>query len=138
MRGDGGAAAMQWTQMILPIRLKQDKSTTTTTILPYTDPKIPRLPIKQRSVRVLAENFCWIVKHIQTISRTQLVPKYQKSGGTSSLTRLGFTTYNEEGISRRPNLPNAEQTYQIIQTMLQTMPRPTLPHRNCHASPVTT
>ena len=46
---------------------------------------------------------------------------YNKQG-TSSLTRLGFTNDHEGGVSRRPELPNAESTYGIIHDMLKTMP----------------
>ena len=109
---------MLWSHQHLPIRVKDPKGYR---YLQYTDPTVLLLPVKARSVRVLAENFRWIVKHIQTFSRTCLVPRYKKQG-TSSLTRLGFTSDNEGGVSRRPRLPNAEVTYTYIHDMLKTMP----------------
>ena len=79
------------------------------------------LPVKARSLRVLADNFRRIIKHIQTFSRTKLVPVYKKQG-TSCLTRLGFTSYHEGGISRRPSLPNSAATNQFLEDMLMHMP----------------
>ena len=78
-------------------------------------------PIKQRSVRVLADNFRWIVKHIQTFSKSHLLPQYKKQG-SSSLIRLGFTPYHEGGISRRPQLPNTPQLCDFLHGLLQKMP----------------
>lgn len=88
---------MLWSNRKPPIRIKDGKSYQ---ILPYDDPKVQLLPINARSLRVLAENFRWIVKHIQTFSRTKIIPTCKKQG-TSSLTRLGFTSDHEGGISRR-------------------------------------
>ena len=102
----------------MPIRIKDNKSYK---YLAYDDPQIQLLPVKAKSLRILAENFRWVVKHIQTFSRSKIIPTYTKQG-TSSLTRLGFTNDHESGISRRPQLPNAVETYSTLHTMLKTMP----------------
>lgn len=109
---------MLWSNRYLPLRVKETKGYK---YLDFTDPAAQLLPVKSRSVRVLAENFRWIVKHIQTFSRNNLIPRYKKQG-TSSLTRLGFTSDHEGGVSRRPRLPNSEATYSYIHQMLKTMP----------------
>ena len=109
---------MIWSNQYLPIRIKEG---TTYQYLAYQDPQVQLLPVKSRSIRVLAENFRWMFKHIQTFSRTKIIPVYKKQG-TSSLTRLGFTHDHERGMSRRPQLPNAAETYGTIHTMLKTMP----------------
>ena len=109
---------MLWAQCRLPVRIKENSSNI---ILPYDDEKTQLLPVKQRSIRILAENFRWIIKHIQTFSKTNIIPQYKKQG-TTSLIRLGFTPYHEGGISRRPNLPNVSQTYDFIHDLLSVMP----------------
>ena len=109
---------MHWTNKLLPIRIKKDKGYHT---LQYDDPQVALLPVKTKSLRVLAENFRWIVKHIQTFSRQKYIPAYKKQG-TTSLTRLGFTSYHEGGVSRRPVLPNPDVTYTYITQMLNAMP----------------
>lgn len=109
---------MLWANQVLPIRIKEGKRQVT---LQYTDPKVRLLPLKAKSLRVLSESFRWIIKHIQTFSRTKVIPAYKKQG-TSSLTRLGFTNYHEGGLSRRPELPNAVLTTTVLHKMLQTMP----------------
>lgn len=91
---------MLWLNRMLPVRLKDGSQNVT---LDYDDQKVQLLPLKLRSLRVLAERFRWIVKHINTFSRSNIVPSYKKQG-TSSLTRLRFTNYHEGGISRRPTL----------------------------------
>lgn len=101
---------MHWSNQFLPIRLKSGKGYLT---LQYNDPQAQLLPVKSKSLRVLAENFRWIVKHIQTFSRQKLIPVYKKQG-TTSLTRLEFTSYHEGGVSRRPTLPNPDVTYKYI------------------------
>lgn len=130
---------MLWSNRLLPVRLRHQEFAET---VPYHDPKVQLLPVKSRSLRVLAENFRWTVKHLQTFSRTQFIPSYKKQG-TSSLTRLGFTPYHEGGISRRPTLPNPVDTYTYLEAMLMNMPHdppyhteilppplpPDLPHR---------
>ena len=109
---------MLWSRRPLPIKLREANKTL---LLPYDDPRVSVLPLKQRSVRVLAENFRWIVKHIQTFSRSHIIPQYKKQG-SSSLRRLGFTPYHEGGISRRPQLPNAPQMCDFLHGLLQNMP----------------
>ena len=109
---------MHWSNQFLPIRIKKDKGYHT---LQYADPQVSLLPVKAKSLRVLAENFRWIVKHIQTFSRQKFIPVYKKQG-TTSLTRLGFTSYQEGGVSRRPTLPNPDVTYQYLAKMLNAMP----------------
>lgn len=108
---------MLWSNSVLPIRI-QDKGSTQ--VLPFEDPRVSLLPVKQKSVRVLADNLRWIIKHIQTFSKVNIIPQYKKQG-TSSLTRLGFTPYHEGGISRRPNLPNTTVTYDFVLNWLQTI-----------------
>ena len=109
---------MLWSNRVLPIRLKiHDKLVTT----PYTDPRVQILPIKARSLRILADNFRWIVKHIQTFAKAKIIPTYKKQG-TSSLTRLGFATYHQGGISRRPTLPNATDTNAFLENLILHMP----------------
>lgn len=109
---------MLWAGRPLPIRLP---GKTFAEILEYDDPKVNLQPTKIKSVRVLAETFRLIIKHIQTFSRTKLVPTY-KLQGTSSLTRLGFSRYHESGVSRHPALPNAKETYQYLQELVLTIP----------------
>lgn len=124
-RGDPGISwtelaisFMLWSNRYLPIRIKEKKGYK---YFDYTNPAVSLLPIKAKSIRVLAENFRWVVKHIQTFSRTQLIPSFKKQG-TSSLTRLGFTSDHEGGLSRRPQLPNTEATCTYLHDMLKTMP----------------
>ena len=85
---------MLWANRMLPVRVKDGKKNLT---LAYTDDKVKLLPLKARSLRVLSESFRWILKHIQTFSRSKVIPAYKKQG-TSSLTRLGFTHYHEGGL----------------------------------------
>lgn len=109
---------MLWSHRVLPVRIRtHDKQET----VPYTDTRVQLLPVKARSVCVLADNFRWIVKHIQTFSKTKLIPTYKKQG-TSSLTRLGFTAYHQGGLSRRPTLPNVDAAYKFLEQMLLNMP----------------
>lgn len=54
---------MLWSHKMMPVRIKEGKSYLT---LAYDDPKVQLLPVKSKSLRVLAENFRWIVKHIHT------------------------------------------------------------------------
>ena len=105
-------------QAVVACRIKDKNSNL---VLPYDDARTQLLPVKQRSIRVLAENFRWIIKHIQTFSRTNIIPQYKKQG-TTSLIRLGFTPYHEGGISRRPSLPNVSQTYDFVHDLLSVMP----------------
>lgn len=126
---------MLWSNRPLPIKLRDSSNTV---LLQYHDLKVSTLPTKLKSVQVLAENFRWVVKHIQTFSKQTLIPQYRKQGSSSPI-RLGFTSYHEGGVSRRPVLPNAEQTCAYLHGMLQTMPHnppyhtevdlPTLPSR---------
>lgn len=108
---------MLWAGRLLPIRVTNKNSTE---ILDYHDPKTTLQPTKHKSVRVLAETFRLIVKHIQTFSRTKILPTY-KLQGASSLTRLGFSRYHESGISRRPVLPNSQETYRYLQDLVLTI-----------------
>ena len=108
---------MLWSNTVLPVRLQDSRDTL---ILPFDDARVTLLPVKQRSVRVLADNFRWIIKHIQTFSRSHLIPQYKKQGA-SSLTKLGFSPYHEGGFSRRPNLPNVKATYDFVLSWLQTI-----------------
>ena len=108
---------MLWAGRYLPVRIK-DKDTNIP--LEYADPKIQLQPIKHRSLRVLSKTFRLIVKHIQTFSKTPLIPTYKKQGA-SSLTRLGFSRYHEAGVSRRPIL-TSPQTCCYIQNMILQIP----------------
>ena len=109
---------MLWAGRSLPSRVA---GKTSNEVLEYHDPKTSLQPTKLKSVRVLAETFRLILKHIQTFSRTKIVPAY-KLQGTSSLTRLGFSRYHESGVSRHPTLPNAKETYQYLQELVLTIP----------------
>ena len=109
---------MLWAGRSLPIRVANKASQE---ILEYDDPKTSLQPVKLKSVRVLAETFRLIIKHLQTFSRCKIVPAY-KQQGTSSLTRLGFSRYHESGISRHPELPNAAETYQYLKDLVLTIP----------------
>lgn len=101
-----------WSGWIFPVKISENDQQ-----VPYefNHPKVQMQPVKKRSIRVLADSFRLIVKHLQTFSRTKIVPTYSKQG-TSSLTKLGFTAYHEGGISRRPILPNAQVTYTLTYT----------------------
>ena len=109
---------MLWSAKVLPVRIRTDQ---TQCVVPFHDPRVAVLPIRARSVRMLADNFRLIVKHIQTFSRTHIIPQYKKQGA-SSLTRLGFTPYHEGGVSRRPVLPNTQATCAFLDAMILHMP----------------
>ena len=123
---------MLWANRLLPSRLKEGKRNIK---LDYSDARVQLLPIKSSSLRVLAESFRWIVKHLNTFSRSAILPTYKKQG-TSSWTRLGFTNYHEGGISRRPTLPNANATYDYVHNMLKTMPHDPPFHTEIVAPPL--
>lgn len=125
---------MLWAGRLLPIRVSNKHSTD---ILEYHDPKTAVQPTKLKSVRVLAETFRLIVKHIQTFSRTKIIPAY-KLQGTSSLMRLGFSRYHESGVSRRPLLPNPKETYSYMQELILTIPHNPPFHNEILPLPVST
>lgn len=112
---------MLWAGRFLPVRI-QDQNT----IIPleYDNPKIQLQPVKHRSLRVLSETFRLIVKHIQTFSKMKIIPTYKKQGA-SSLTRLGFSRYHEAGVSRRPVLPNTQDTCLYMQNLSKLNPADT-------------
>ena len=105
---------MLWAGRILPIKIQEVGYSQA---MEYAHHKVQMQPVKKRSLRVMAENFRLIVKHLQTFSRTRIFPVYKKQG-TASLTRLGFSAYHESGVSRRPHLPNAEATYKYLHELI--------------------
>ena len=68
---------MLWAGRSLPIRVANKASQE---ILEYDDPKTSLQPVKLKSVRVLAETFRLILKHLQTFSRCKIVPAYKQQG----------------------------------------------------------
>lgn len=101
---------------------------------PHPDRKLQLLPAKARCLCVFAENFRWIVKHIQTSWRSNISPLYKEQGtGTSSLTRLGFTAAHERGFHDvRTDLPNRQRTYSHLRNMLTFHAAwPPIPYWNC-------
>lgn len=108
---------MLWSGWPLPVKIPEGDYQVA---VPLTDARVQMLPPKKRSLRVVAESFRLIVKHLQTLSRSKFIPAYKKQG-TCSLQKLGFSNYHEGGISRRPILPNAKETYSFISEMILTL-----------------
>lgn len=109
---------MLWSEWTLPVKIPEGDYLIA---LPLTNPKVQMQPPKKRSLRIKAESFRLIIKHLQTFSRAKFIPAYSKQG-RSSLQKLRFTAYHEAGVSRRPVLPNAKATYAFIHDMILMIP----------------
>lgn len=105
---------MLWSGWTLPVKIPVDDIQIA---YPLTHEKVQMLPLKKRSLRVVAGTFRLIVKHIQTFSRSKIVPVYKKQGA-SSLQKLGFTAYHEGGIACRPLFPNAGLTSDYLHNLV--------------------
>lgn len=88
---------------------------------PFGHEKVQMQPLKKGSLRVVADTFRLIVKHVQTFSRSKIMPAYPKQGA-SSLQKLGFTIYHEGGVACRPILPNADATVDYTHNLVLTIP----------------
>lgn len=58
---------MLWSGRFSPIKIQEEGYSQA---LEYARPKVQIQPLKKRSIRVMAETFRLIIKHIQTFSRT--------------------------------------------------------------------
>lgn len=71
-----------------------------------TDTRVTVLPAHKRSLKLQAETFRLILRHIESFAQIDLIPKY-KLQDAKSLERLGFKRQICGGMPYRPVLPNS-------------------------------